>query len=241
MDVKFYLGTHEPSWLGYLGVPLFVSHRRLMRQKKYPRATTSWCLDSGGFSELSLYGEWRTSAIDYVKATRRYQAEIGNLEWAAIQDYMCEPFMIGKTGLSITEHIQRTIQSWVELTQMAPELPWMPVLQGYSVGDYLACLEGYRAQGYMGIKFGIGSVCRRQDTNEIDEVFRRLSQEGLSMHGFGVKTLGLRRYGQYLESSDSMAWSMDARRLGYSWCGQTHMNCANCAEYALMWRERIVK
>ena len=32
--------------------------------KTLPRARGRWALDSGGFSELSLYGEWRTSARD---------------------------------------------------------------------------------------------------------------------------------------------------------------------------------
>lgn len=64
----FYLGTHMDGWLAHVGVPLFVSHRRLARRKTLPRARSGWALDSGGFSELSLYGEWRTTAEDYVAA-----------------------------------------------------------------------------------------------------------------------------------------------------------------------------
>ena len=63
---------------------LFVSHRRLAARKTLPRAAAGWALDSGGFSELSLYGRWRTTARHYNAAVRRYDDEIGKLEWAAI-------------------------------------------------------------------------------------------------------------------------------------------------------------
>ena len=83
-----YLGTHQPNFLATAGVRLFVSHRRLTARKTLPRAAAGWALDSGGFSELSLYGDWRTTARDYNAAVRRYDDEIVKLEWAAIQDDM---------------------------------------------------------------------------------------------------------------------------------------------------------
>ena len=46
-------------------MPLFVSHRRLAGRRTLPRAIAPWALDSGAFSELSLYGEWRTTAGQY--------------------------------------------------------------------------------------------------------------------------------------------------------------------------------
>ena len=65
--MKFYLGTHQPSWLARdLGIPLLVSHRRLADRRSLPRATHRWALDSGGFTELSLHGRWRTDPATYV-------------------------------------------------------------------------------------------------------------------------------------------------------------------------------
>jgi hypothetical protein len=43
---------------------------------------------------------------------------------------MCEPSMPHKTGLSIAEHQTRTLSNYEELLRLAPELPWVPVLQG---------------------------------------------------------------------------------------------------------------
>lgn len=84
----FYLGTHIDGWLNHVGVPLFVSHRRLARRKALPKARMGWALDSGGFSELSLYGGWRTTPEDYVAAVKHYDRQIGNLEWASPMDWM---------------------------------------------------------------------------------------------------------------------------------------------------------
>jgi hypothetical protein len=103
------LGAHMPHWLAELDVPLFVSHRRLAGRRTLPRARTGWALDSGGFTELSMFGGWRTAAEDYVAAVRRYATEIGNLEWAAPMDWRCEPVMLAKTGLDVPDHQRRTV------------------------------------------------------------------------------------------------------------------------------------
>src|SRR5256885_1929343 len=56
--MRFYLGTHQPSWLRAFTVPLFISHRRLVQYRTLPKARCRWALDSGAFSELSQYGRW---------------------------------------------------------------------------------------------------------------------------------------------------------------------------------------
>ncbi|WP_052373119.1 DUF7221 family queuine tRNA-ribosyltransferase-like protein [Amycolatopsis taiwanensis] len=257
--IHFYLGTHQPSWLAHAGVPLFVSHRRLSGRKTLPRARAGWALDSGGFSELSLFGEWRTSPEDYVAAVRRYDEEIGKLEWAAPQDWMCEPVMLAKTGLTVAEHQRRTVVNFLRLQEVWGDrysCPFMPVLQGWNRDDYLRCLDLYGAHGVDFTEYpvvGLGSVCRRQATGEIGAVVTALRavDPGMALHGFGVKKTGLAAYGHMLTaetehefnigSADSMAWSFDARRHGRPRCGGTgHKNCANCLPYALTWRGEVL-
>src|SRR5207247_6979053 len=63
---------------------------------------------------------------------------------------------------------------------------------------------------------GVGSVCRRQPTAEIEVVFHTLASLGLRLHGLGVKTGGLARYADCLGSADSLAWSF--RRGGRRLC-----------------------
>lgn len=250
--IKFYLGTHQPSWLATAGVPLFVSHRRLAGRRTLPRAIAGWALDSGGFSELSLFGEWRTTPEEYVAAVRRYDREIGELEWAAPQDWMCEPIMLAKTGLGVAEHQLRTVANFRRLQKLwyaetDDESPFMPVLQGWSTKDYLDCAFRYAAEGVDLCDYplvGLGSVCRRQATAEIGEIVaavRNAIDPELPIHGFGVKKRGLLTYGDDLETADSMAWSFDARRLASPLPGcKGHKNCANCLVYAQQWRSDIV-
>jgi hypothetical protein len=248
---RFYLGTDEPSWLRRVDVPLFVSHRRLARLKRFPRARGRWALDSGGFTELSAFGEWRTSPAEYVSAVRRYAEEIGSLEWASPQDWMCEPAMLAKTGLSVEEHQIRTVDNFVELRRRAPELPFVPVLQGWTRDDYLRCADRYAAAGVdleAEPTVGVGTVCRRQDTGHARHIMTSLARLRLRIHGFGVKIDGLRVYGESMASADSMAWSYRARAHSNERrarggprppCGKR--TCAHCAHFALAWRERALR
>jgi hypothetical protein len=132
--VRFFLGTHMPSWLASLGVPLFVSHRRLAGMRRLPVAAACWGLDSGGFSELSLYGAWQSSSKAYAAAIARYRDEIGSLGWAAPQDWMCEPPILAMTGRSVGFHQAATVASVLELRERVCALV-IPVLQGWDLDD----------------------------------------------------------------------------------------------------------
>ena len=236
--MRFYLGTHEASWLARVDVPLFVSHRRLAGRRSLPCALAPWALDSGGFTELSMHGRWTTSEAEYVEAVARYQEEIGQLEWAAPMDWMCEPHMVERTGLSVCEHQERTVENYLSLRGRGP---FVPVLQGWEPRDYEMCALLYEDAGVdltAERLVGLGSVCRRQHENEIGALIRSLSP--LRLHGFGIKRTGLRNYGPYLASADSMAWSYRARN---SWPlpGCTHKSCANCPRFALRWREAVLQ
>jgi hypothetical protein len=240
---SFYLGSHMPGWLTTAKVPLFISHKRLCRYKTLPKARTRWSLDSGAFSEIAKHGKWTLTPDDYLAAVRRYKREVGKLDWAAPQDWMCEPVMTELTGLTIREHQYRTVESVVTLRHLAPDLPIVPVLQGWKLADYLACIELYRQAGIdLSAEriVGLGSVCRRQSTDEIGVITEQLSSLGLRLHGFGVKTEGVRRYGRYLASADSMAWSFRGRHVQPCAHG-TAKSEANCFRFALEWREKVIK
>lgn len=246
----FFLGTHEPAWLSQLtDVPLFVSHRRLARRRRLPAATTPWALDSGGFTELSMYGGWRTDPSEYVVAVRRYVAEVGNLLWASPQDWMCEPIMLQRTGLTVAEHQRRTIENYLELRRLGPDLPFIPVLQGWTAADYLRHDEAYERAGIdlsAEAVVGVGTLCRRQATGQLVTILEALAARGIRMHGYGVKSQGLTQCADLLGSADSLAWSYSARMaarkpqrsVGVTACQLR--NCANCLHFALDWRQRLL-
>ena len=241
--VTFMLGSHMPSWLAVTDVPMFISRHRLAKRKTFPRALGSWSLDSGGFSELSLRGKWTITPRQYVAEVLRFSQEIGNMKWAAAQDWMCEPAILKQTGLTILEHQSRTVCNYLTLREMAPEIPWVPVLQGWRHNDYFNHIGMYDKAGVDLDKLplvGLGSVCRRQHTGEIEWLIRQIVTDyGLRLHGFGFKILGLERVADALSSADSMAWSMAARR-EKPLPGCSHTTCANCLRYALNWRRKLL-
>jgi hypothetical protein len=238
--VQFWLGTHRPHWLGLTSMPLMVSHRILRPRRSLPRAQGPWVLDSGAFSEIATHGQFTTTPAEYATAVRRYRDEIGRLEWAAPQDWMCEPFILAKTGLDVGAHQRRTIDSYLTLRTLDPALPFIPVLQGWAADDYRRHVDAYQHAGIdlaTAPLIGLGSVCRRQATDTIAGLVAAL--QPLRLHGFGVKTDGLPRIGFGLTSADSLAWSFDARH-AKPLHGCTHKTCANCLRYALWWRQRVL-
>jgi hypothetical protein len=243
---RFFLGTHQAGWLATAGVPLFVSDRRLRSYRRFPRAAASWALDSGGFTELAAFGTWAhgPTPAQYADRVRRYADQIGRLVWAAPQDWMCEPAIIAKTGLSVADHQSRTVANYCLLRELAPDLPFVPVVQGWTTDDYLRCVQLYDRAGIPLANFplvGVGSVCRRQSTTGVGHILTALHEVGVTrLHGFGFKVHGLRRFANLLSSADSMAWSVDARRKPPLPDCTGHRNCANCPRYAHRWRATVL-
>lgn len=185
-----------------------------------------------------MHGRWTVSPETYAAEAVVWMREIGMLDWAAIQDWMCEPFITEKTGLTVEEHQRRTIESLRTLRQLAPGVPWTPVVQGWEVADYLRHVDMYAAAGFDLMAepiVGVGSVCRRQGTHEGAEIMRALAATGIKIHAFGIKTQGLAIYGDRISSADSMAWSYVARRRNIRLPGCTHKTCSNCFKFAMQW------
>jgi len=225
---QFYLGTHRPRWLWdeVTPVPLMVSDRTLREVVNLRPATVAgWALDSGGFSEISAFGEWTVTPREYAARAARYDREIGRLAWAAPQDWMCEPEIIhgGRvspavvapgTGLSVGEHQRRTVASYLEMTALWEQYsdedrPFIPVLQGYRPEEYEACHALYAAAGVdLGEVplVGVGSVCRRQSTAEIRDIVSVVGAMPLVSHWVGMKLTGIRlagvRCGEVFEGGD---------------------------------------
>jgi len=250
----FWLGSHRPAWAWHdvdkVGRPrptgpLFISATELRRRKSpFPRASVPVAIDSGGFTEVTQRGGWTISPADYVALVRRAIEQLGTVAWAAIQDWMCEDVALAATGLTVADHQRLTIESYLELTALAPEVRWLPVLQGRTVGDYLEHIDAYARAG-VDLRahqlVGLGSVCRRQATDEIREIVGELAGRGIRLHGFGVKALGLAAVADLLRSADSLAWSYQGRRM--SACegklDSTGRNLGNSPEQAEAWRRRM--
>ena len=186
-------------------------------------------MDSGAFSELSrkqdedengklLPNDYRFPVSEYAALIERY-ADNGWLLAAVSQDYMCEKFILDKTGLTIQEHQCRTVARYDELLSYKPSVYILPVLQGYDPSDYVRHLQMYGDRLAFGAWVGVGSICKRNAKPE--SVLAALQaikavRPDLRLHGFGLKITALAdpRIRALLWSADSMAWSLNARKHG---------------------------
>lgn len=189
-----------------------------LRRRKSDFEVGDWILDSGAFTEVARYGGYRWSPREYYKRARRW-AVCGNLLAWVSQDWMCEPFVLERTGLSVVDHQRLTIERYDQLQDLwerdfvSPlSVPLMPVLQGYTVSNYLSHLQQYGERLKHRMWVGVGSVCRRNGSpDEVVDILGsiKLLRPDLKLHGFGLKQTALAddRVVELLYSCDSMAWS----------------------------------
>lgn len=212
----FYLGVHKP-WHAAVLPRAFMSINVLRRRKK-PIACSDVIVDSGAFTELAQYGRYRHAVEAYAADLRRL-ASVISIKAAVAQDYMCEPFMLAKTGMTVADHQRLTIERYDALLAEHLSFPIIPVLQGYAPADYVRHLEAYGGRLKAGQWVGVGSVCKRnghpRQVLAVLEAIARVRPD-LRLHGFGVKKTALEHPGvrALLFSADSMAWSYAARREG---------------------------
>lgn len=214
--MRFYIGLHKP-WQASHFARACLSVRSLRTRRK-PIDCPAILLDSGAFTELHLYGGYRQPEAAYATEIRRLAGLI-SIEAAVAQDYMCEPFMLKRTGLTVAEHQALTIDRYDRLAACQLPCPVMPVLQGYQPADYVRHLAAYGDRLAEGMWVGVGSVCKRNaNPNAILDVLHAIAwrRPDIRLHGFGIKRTALEHDGvrALLASANSMAWSYAARREG---------------------------
>lgn len=246
--MRFFVGLPEPVMAQHFDA-CFISVNRTRRRKRKPFAVGDWIMDGAGFTEISRYGDYRHTVDEYAIEIIRW-ARNGRLLAAVAQDWMCEPWIVRKTGLTVAEHQRRTIERYDQLVRamavrrsrvyacMAcrrPDVYIMPVLQGYEPHEYVRHIRDYGDRLPVGAWVGVGSVCKRNgNPRAIENVLIAIHRErpDLRLHGFGLKTTALSSglVQQLLHTADSMAWSFSARK---------QKRNANDWREAEAWRRRI--
>jgi hypothetical protein len=215
--VRFFCGLHQPSDAKHFQAA-FVSVNRL-RNRKGPFQVGDWIMDSGAFTEISTHGTYRHSVEEYAAEIRRWSTN-GNLLAAVAQDWMCEPWIVEKTGLSVAEHQWLTVKRYDALkAEDTAGVYIMPVLQGYAPEEYVAHIRQYGERLKPGAWVGVGSICKRNSNpRSVEAVLLAIKGErpDLQLHGFGLKSTALQSALVFdlLHTADSMAWSYSARKQG---------------------------
>lgn len=213
--MMFYVGLHHPNHAQYFD-RAFISINRVRGRKK-PVPSNDWILDSGAFSELYRFCRYRHSPEEYALEINRLASINPGLKTAVSQDYMCERHILDLTKLTIEEHQRLTIKRYDALLPLI-NIYLMPVLQGYSLLDYLHHIDQYGDRLKEGMYVGVGSICKRNaDMRQIEAILSAIKRKrpDLRLHGFGLKITALASgvVRDCLFSADSMAWSFAARQL----------------------------
>lgn len=213
----FFTGMHHPVDASKVPAACVSAHALVLRKSGFP--AKRWILDSGAFQTLDIHGSYPEPVANYAALIRRF-ANNGRLLAAVSQDYMCESYMLEKTGLSIAEHQQLTIRRYDELLTCGTDGVYvMPVLQGYEPQDYVSHIWQYGLRLAPRAWVGVGSMCKRNGNPGAVEVVLlaiKRARPDLRLHGFGIKVTALARQlvRDLLFSADSMAWSYAARYEG---------------------------
>ena len=212
----FYVGLHHPGDAQHFAHACISINR--IRGRKKPLNCADWILDSGAFNELRQFNAFRHTPEEYAEEVNRLARINPGITVAVSQDYMCEPFMLAKTGFTVREHQQLTIERYQQLRNLI-EVPLMPVLQGTSMHQYLEHIKLYGKLLTDKMWVGVGSVCRRNaHPTAINMLLNmiRSTRPDLRLHGFGLKKTALAsaHIRSCLYSADSMVWSFTARMEG---------------------------
>lgn len=218
----FFIGWHQPvdgpSGCAAFPAAMISVNRLIGRKSTFP--VREWILDSGAFTRIAA-GRGHLSIKRYAKEILRW-ANNGTLMAAVSQDFMCEPFILSKTGLTVNDHQRLTIHRYDrlldELQKLDPGHPYlMPVLQGFTPAEYTDHIHQYGDRLKFGQWVGVGSVCKRNgDPSAIEAVLMAIKgcRPDLRLHGFGLKRTALRSsiVWDLLQTADSMAPSYHARK-----------------------------
>jgi hypothetical protein len=209
---QFFVGLQRPSTAFAFAFSMLSVN--VLRNRKRSFFTNQWLLDSAAFTELSIYGRWRTSPLEYARQIDRLRYN-GHLLGAVSQDFMCEPLILQRR-LTVQDHQKLTIERYVRLMELT-DVYILPVLQGFSPESYAEHVRGYGALLKQGHWVGVGSVCKRNGhPRQIEDVLLAIKSErpDLRLHGFGIKLTALSSVTvrSLLHSADSMAWSYAGRR-----------------------------
>ncbi len=215
----FLTGMHHPSDAAKVPAAFVSVHAVAKRKSGFPARRC--VLDSGAFTTIMKHGGYPDPVSNYAAQIRKVKGWLGaRLLGAVSQDYMCEPHMLAKTGLTIAEHQRLTIERYDALLECdVAGTRIIPVLQGYNPSDYAAHVMAYGKRLAHRAWVGVGSICKRNSNpHAIAAVLLAIKRvrPDLRLHGFGVKitALSLHLVRDLLFSADSMAWSFAARMEG---------------------------
>lgn len=186
------------------------AEQRFNPRKFLPGTYGRW-LDCGGYTVLNKYGDYPWSMASYANLVA-----ILRPDYYATMDYPCEPDITRALRLETNkDRIRATVANAVAFAQeyepMIDGPQMVPVIQGWSLAEYLYCLRLYQESGLIREYMAVGSVCTRSNDEQLKEivpaVYEAARLAGVSrLHFFGFKMSSvLDGLQPYIFSQDSAA------------------------------------
>lgn len=168
-------------------------------------------VDSGGYSFFSRWGDYPFSLEKYLDLVY-YIKDKYPLFSVATLDYPCEPNINRDNLVSNQIRIEKTVSNAIKCFQADKNLPWLPVIQGYALDEYLSCIDLYKEVGITSNYWAIGSICSRKGKPlELRKIITSIKEQhpNAKLHAFGLGIPFLRdpQIFQAIYSSDSSAWN----------------------------------
>jgi len=204
-------------------------------------------VDSGGFHHMMTnQGEYEDTDTQYLDYIQQYAPDL----WA-LRDYPCEAELLAELGETVEERQQKTTNHHVALTNKMDDRGRMPgtavsVVQGWTQEQYMEHLDALQDHGVLHDYVGIGTVCGREDTQEVANIIfavRDALPSRCRLHAFGVKGDVL-RYEEVVDALDS------ADSAAYDWKASNHFEeradgqsftWRDCARAYLNWRHNLMR
>lgn len=179
------------------------------RARKFPTNSGLRWLDCGGFTMLNKYEDYPFGIDWYLNFVAQVQPD-----YYATMDYPCEPDISRGMVKTNRERIEATVANAVrvlEMGDMVQPATAVPVIQGYSLDEYLLCLDLHQQAGTIRPYMAVGSMCNRSNDAELETLVPAIHEAAVAhgvhrLHWFGLKlssaTFGLQ---EYIYSRDSAA------------------------------------
>lgn len=142
-------------------------------------------LDCGGYMLLNKYDDYPFSTGSYMNFVARLKPH-----WYATMDYPCEPDPVANV-----EKIRGTVANAKAILDDEAMLPGpipVPVIQGYTLDEYMYCLDMHYHAGTIRPYMAVGSLVRKISDGEladlITKIHKRATELGVKrLHFFGLK------------------------------------------------------
>lgn len=112
---------------------------------------------------------------------------------------------------TVEARIEATIRNAIELSEWESQLPgqMVPVIQGYTLRQYLYCLRSHKEAGTLREYMAVGSMCQRSSDQELSDLVPGITYAAQRMGVFKLHFFGL-KLTKTVQIYDDMIWSRDS-------------------------------